>query len=111
MVRPTLNDLVARVTRDQVRKLGYDDRFFGAMRLALQYRIRPTHLAKGAAAAVLSLLKQWDALEPSLAHLPRPAEPLSKKSLSELLHAIWSTKSGPDAATLIDLTWEAIAQQ
>lgn len=111
MVRPTLNDLIARVTRDQVRKLGYDDRFFGAMRLALQYGIRPRHLAKGAAAAVLLLLQQWNSLDPSLASLPRPADPLSRESLSQLLRAIWSTKSGPDAATLIDLTWDAVARR
>jgi mannitol-1-phosphate 5-dehydrogenase len=111
MVRPTLNDLIARVTRDQVRKLGYDDRFFGAMRLALKYDIRPTHLAKGAAAAVLLLLKQWDSRDPSLAQLPRPAEPLSRDSLSDLLRAIWSTKSGSDAGALIDLTWEALARR
>jgi mannitol-1-phosphate 5-dehydrogenase len=107
MVRPTLNDLIARVTRDQVRKLGYDDRFFGTMRLALEYGIRPTHLAQGAAAAVLSLLREWDSLDQSVAPLPRPAEPLSRQSLDQLLRAIWSTKSGPDAATLVDLTWEA----
>ena len=111
MVRPTLNDLIARVTRDQVRKLGYDDRIFGTMRLALQYGIRPIHLAKGAAAAVLLLLKQWDSHDPSLALLPRPTGPLSRESLSQLLRAIWSTKSGPDAAPLIDLTWDAIARR
>ena len=108
MIRPTLNDLIARVTRDQVRKLGYDDRFFGTMRLALQYGIRPKHLAKGAAAAVLSLLKQWNPLDPSVAPLPRPAGPLSREAVGDLLRAIWSTKAGPDATTLIDMTWEAI---
>jgi mannitol-1-phosphate/altronate dehydrogenase len=108
MVRPTLNDLIARVTRDQLRKLGYDDRFFGTMRLALEYGIRPTHLAKGAAAAVLSLLEQWDALGQTVASLPRPAGAVSRKALGQLLRAIWSTKAGPEAATLIDLTWEAV---
>lgn len=110
MVRPTLNDLIARVTRDQVRKLGYDDRLFGTMRLALQYGIRPVHLAGGAAAAVLSLLEQWNALGQSVASLPRPVEPLSRESVGQLLRAIWSTKAGPEAATLIDLTWEAMAK-
>ncbi|MFI5379742.1 MAG: hypothetical protein ACHRHE_10625, partial [Tepidisphaerales bacterium] len=95
-------------TRDQVRKLGYDDRLFGTMRLALQYGIRPTNLAKGAAAAVLSLLGQWDTLGQSVAPLPRPAIPLSRQGLDGLLRAIWSTKSGPEAAALIDLTWEAL---
>jgi mannitol-1-phosphate/altronate dehydrogenase len=108
MVRPTLNDLIVRVTRDQVRKLGYDDRFYGTMRLSLQYGIRPAYLAQGAAAAVLSLLQQWDSLGQAVALLPRPAKPLSSESVSQLFRAIWSTKAGPDAATLIDLTWEAL---
>jgi mannitol-1-phosphate/altronate dehydrogenase len=107
MVRPTLNDLIARVTRDQVRKLGYDDRFFGAMRLALQYGIRPVHLAGGAAAAVLSLVDQWDSPGQTVAPLPRPAPPLSRKSIGQLLRAIWSSKAGPESDTLIDLIWEA----
>ena len=110
MVRPTLNDLIARVTRDQVRKLGYDDRFFGAMRLALRYGIHPTHLATGAAAAVLSLLDQWDSLGQAVALLPRPSRPVTRESVDQLLRAIWSTKSGPEAATLIDLTWEAVVR-
>lgn len=108
MVRPTLNDLIARVTRDQVRKLGYDDRFFGTMRLALDCGIRPTHLTQGAAAALLSLLDQWDFLGQAVAQLPRPACPFTRESVGELLRAIWSVKAGPEAATLIDLTWEAV---
>ena len=108
MVRPTLNDLIARVTRDQVRKLGYDDRFYGTMRLALQYGIRPAHLAQGAAAAVFSLLEQWDSLGQPVALLPRPVLPLSWESVGQLLRAIWSTKAGPEAATLTELTWEAL---
>ena len=109
MVRPTLNDLIARVTRDQVRKLGYDDRFFGTMRLALQYGIRPIHIAKGAAAAVLSLLEQWDSLGQAVELLPRPTRPITREAIGQLLRAIWTTRSGPEAETLIDLTWEAIA--
>lgn len=108
MVRPTLNDLIVRVTRDQVRKLGYDDRLFGAMRLALSAGIRPTHLAKGAAAAVLALLAQWDSLEGTVTELPRPTLPVSRPSLDRLLRALWSTKAGLEAVTLIDLTWEAL---
>ena len=110
MVRPTLNDLIARVTRDQVRKLGYDDRFYGTMRLALKCGIRPTHLAKGAAAAVLSSLDQWDSLGQAVAQLPRPASPLTQESVGELLRAIWSTKSGAEVETLVDLTWEALRE-
>jgi len=107
MVRPTLNDLIARVTRDQVRKLGYDDRFFGTMRLALRHGIRPVHLAQGAAAAVRSLIDQWDGLGQAVAALPRPTASWSKESVGNLLRAIWSTKAGPEAPSLIDLTWES----
>jgi mannitol-1-phosphate 5-dehydrogenase len=110
MIRPTLNDLISRVTRDQVRKLGYDDRFYGTMRLALQYGIRPAHLAQGAAAAVLSLLEQWDSLGQAVALLRRPLKPLSRESVGQLLRAIWSTKAGPEAAVLTELTWEAVAR-
>ena len=107
MVRPTLNDLIARVTRDQVRKLGYDDRFFGTMRLALRHGIRPVHLAQGAAAAVHSLIDQWDGLGQAVAALPRPTASWSKESVGNLLRAIWATKAGPEAPSLIDLTWES----
>ena len=108
MVRPTLNDLISRVTRDQIRKLGYDDRLFGTMRLALQYGIQPINLAKGAAAAILSLLAQWDALGPAVTPLPRPTMPLSRQSLGQLLRAIWATNAGGESEALIDVTWEAL---
>jgi mannitol-1-phosphate/altronate dehydrogenase len=107
MVRPTLNDLVARVTRDQVRKLGYDDRLFGAMRVALQHGIRPANLAKGAAAAVHSLWHNWESLGSAVASLPRPTPAVSLRALGELLRAIWPKEVAPDATELIELTWEA----
>lgn len=110
MVRPTLNDLVARVIRDPARKLGYEDRFFGTMRLALAAGIRPVHLARGTAAAVLSLLDQWNSAGPSIASLPRPARPLNQESIGQLLRAIWAGKSGEEADGLIALTTEAMKQ-
>ena len=108
MVRPTLNDLIVRVIRDPVRKLGYEDRIFGTMRLALAAGISPVNLARGAAAAVISLLDQWDSSGPSIASLPRPALPLSFEYLDRLLRAIWSEKVVPEAEVLIALTWEAL---
>ncbi len=52
MVNPWLFDRVERIIRDPSRKLGWEDRFFGTMRLCLQAGITPTGLALGAAAAV-----------------------------------------------------------
>lgn len=55
MMNPHLKDLVERVTRDTRRKLGWDDRLVGTMRLALSQGITPLLYAQGAAAAVRQL--------------------------------------------------------
>ena len=108
MVRPTLNDLVARVSRDCARKLGYDDRFFGTMRLALENGIAPRNLALGAAAGVVSLIKRQADEKKRIAHLPKTPGELTRTNLGELLFAIWGAAAGPDAAALVDLTWEGL---
>jgi mannitol-1-phosphate 5-dehydrogenase len=55
MTNPFLKDAVDRVTRDNRRKLGWDDRLIGTMRLALGQGIQPERYARGAAAAVRQL--------------------------------------------------------
>jgi mannitol-1-phosphate/altronate dehydrogenase len=52
MVNPWLFDRVDRIIRDPARKLGWDDRFFGTMRRALEAGLSPKGLALGAAAGV-----------------------------------------------------------
>ena len=52
MINPYLRDPVDRVTRDPVRKLGWDDRLIGAMKLACRAGVEPKILAKGAAVAL-----------------------------------------------------------
>lgn len=47
MTNPFLRDAVARVIRDPQRKLGWDDRFVGAMRLAIAAGVKPERLARG----------------------------------------------------------------
>ena len=54
-MNPHLRDSVERVTRDPRRKLGWDDRLVGTMRLALSKDITPTRYASGAAAALRML--------------------------------------------------------
>src|SRR5258707_13431884 len=44
-----------RVVRDPVRKLGWDDRLIGTMRLALQQGIQPHRYSVGAAAALVTI--------------------------------------------------------
>ena len=52
MTNPFLHDSVARITRDPLRKLGWDDRLIGAMRMALREGIQPRRLAYGARLAL-----------------------------------------------------------
>lgn len=52
MTNPFLSDPVERVIRDPRRKLGWDDRLVGAMRLALQAGVTPVCLAEGVRAAL-----------------------------------------------------------
>jgi hypothetical protein len=55
MFNPFLKDAVARVIRDPRRKLGWNDRLIGTMRLALDVGIVPHRFAKGAAAALATV--------------------------------------------------------
>lgn len=72
MVNPYLHDRVDRITRDPRRKLGWDDRLIGTMRVVLGQCLEPRRYAKGAAAA-LRLLSQQE-------HVPE----------AELLKSIWA---------------------
>jgi len=101
-----LHDLVERVGRDHLRKLGCDDRLFGTMQLALQYDIEPVNLARGAAAGVVSMIRRAKELAELPAHLPASPEQLTRQGLADLLGEIWATQPEPTVAKkLIDLTW------
>lgn len=58
MVNPHLCDPVERVIRDPVRKLGWDDRLVGAMRLAMQAGVEPVTFAEGVHLAGRKLLRE-----------------------------------------------------
>ena len=55
MVNPLLLDTIERVTRDPDRKLGWNDRLIGTIRLALAAGVDPERFAFGAAAGAVSL--------------------------------------------------------
>jgi mannitol-1-phosphate 5-dehydrogenase len=55
MCNPYLADTIERVGRDVERKLGWDDRLVGTMRLALAAGVTPRRYALGAAAALVAL--------------------------------------------------------
>lgn len=86
MVNPYLHDLVERICRDPVRKLGYSDRLIGAMREALRRDVRPEVLSRGAFAALVYLVDRQ--LESGI---PKPADRrgLDDGAVEEMLEAIW----------------------
>jgi mannitol-1-phosphate 5-dehydrogenase len=55
MTNPFLRDRIDRITRDTPRKLAWNDRLIGTMRLALDAGITPHRFALGAAAALTTL--------------------------------------------------------
>ncbi|MFZ6030681.1 MAG: hypothetical protein ACOYYS_23495 [Chloroflexota bacterium] len=79
MVNPWLLDEVARVGRDPERKLGWNDRLIGTLRLALAHGLPGRRYAFGAAAALAWLdrrmLTEALQLEEMLFPLWQPAQP------------------------------------
>ena len=108
MVNPHLSDLVSRVGRDHARKLAYDDRLYGTMRLALEYGIEPRRLALGAAAGVISMIRRQPEINPPAPHLPKTAAELTEGALRSLLLAVWGEKADAHADRLVKLTWEGV---
>jgi len=87
MTNPWLHDGVERVIRDPLRKLGWDDRFFGTMRMALEAGIEPRVMALGAAAAAAFALESEGT---------RGGEPAGAASgaVRRLLQRLWGPEDG-----------------
>jgi mannitol-1-phosphate/altronate dehydrogenase len=85
MVNPFLQDSIERVGRDPERKLAWDDRLIGTMRLALQMGTEPRRYAFGAAAALVCSQRDASWLE-SLWEKSTP-EPAEKTSILHLIEA------------------------
>ncbi|MCY2927330.1 MAG: hypothetical protein NT031_18220 [Planctomycetota bacterium] len=108
MVNPHLADRTDRVARDHARKLGWDDRLFGAMRLAEAAGAEPANLARGAAAGVLSLIRRQHELRDHLPALPADEGSLTPASLERFLLALWRRPCDDEARRMIDLTARAL---
>ena len=64
MTNPYLHDKVDRLIRDPVRKLGWDDRLIGTMRIVLDHQVAPRKFSLGAAAAIELLLGEQPQKQP-----------------------------------------------
>jgi len=108
MTNPYLEDTTIRAGRDIVRKLGYNDRIFGTMTLALEYGIEPVNMAMGAAAALCQLLAG-----PEKHNLPErlcftDRRQLSEEEIQELLIWLWGGQGSQHRQKLIELTHQAL---
>jgi mannitol-1-phosphate 5-dehydrogenase len=80
MVNPYLRDRTERVTRDPRRKLAWEDRLVGTMRLALDAGLAPERFALGAAAALETLSGAGDVDAQLRGLWPVPDQPPGRKS-------------------------------
>ncbi len=83
MFNPHLGDLVERVARDPRRKLGWDDRLIGTLRLCQSQDVEAPRLARGAAVATLQLAAEAG------------AEPIASfMDVNNFLIEVWSDPDG-----------------
>jgi mannitol-1-phosphate/altronate dehydrogenase len=114
MTNPYLRDRTERVIRDTPRKLGWDDRLVGTMRVALDAGVTPHRFALGAAAALETLPAKLVGTR-STASVTLPAENGTRWNASlpdSALSALWSAPDKPAGrkAQLIHLITEAQVQ-
>lgn len=96
MVNPFLADRVDRVGRDLERKLGWDDRLVGTMRLCLDEGLSPVRYALGSAAALYQM---------SHSSISNP------KLSDQILARIWGEHiTAPQAGEVLRLVRKAIGQ-
>ena len=87
MVNPFLRDPVDRVTRDPVRKLGWEDRLIGSMKLACRAGVEPKILAKGAALVLqcACVENKWDSPEIGLDEIWRDISETEQNDIRGLI--------------------------
>jgi mannitol-1-phosphate 5-dehydrogenase len=95
MLNPYLRDSVDRITRDPRRKLGWDDRLVGTMRMVRSQGIAPVRYARGAAAA-LDLLTLEDPRPPEtiLATLWADTPAAERKAIMEMVLGTQTKETG-----------------
>jgi mannitol-1-phosphate 5-dehydrogenase len=80
MTNPYLRDRTERVIRDTPRKLSWDDRLIGTMRLALDAGVTPWRFALGAAAALETLPSPQGTADALQELWPAPDQPPGRKA-------------------------------
>ena len=108
MTNPYLRDEVKRICRDPVRKLEYNDRFFGTIREALRQNVYPKILIKGVLGGICYLIE--NKIDTDFSY-PSKIEQLNEKTIKEILKSIWKEDSiKPEAEQLPDLVCSELGE-
>ncbi len=104
MTNPWLADTIARAGRDPRRKLGYHDRIFGTMDLALSQGIRPKNMALGALAGIGALLRQE-----TIPDIPKDRCPatLTDADIERILTWLWAHEVATQRTDILTCLREA----
>ena len=104
---PFLADTIERAGRDPVRKLGYGDRIFGTMALALEQGIEPASMALGAMAAIAVVIKEiiGDELPSELRF--NDWRKLAGAQIGDIIKWIWADQAGEYGPELTRLVRDA----
>lgn len=95
MTNPSFSDTVVRAIRDPVRKLGYSDRFFGAMRLCLANGVEPKSLAAGALAGLEALSLSTESPQTEEFIALRQKKSLKEEAFEQMLLTLWGDSCVP----------------
>jgi mannitol-1-phosphate 5-dehydrogenase len=86
MTNPYLCDAVQRICRDPVRKMGYHDRFFGAIREALSQHVYPKIMAKAVLGGICYIIN--NKVDADFIY-PVQIDELDEHTVRSILHSIW----------------------
>lgn len=90
MTNPFLQDTIDRITRDPARKLSWNDRVIGTMRVILEQGVTPTKIASGAALAAKEQFGD------------------NKDSIIQGLKSFWSEGSDEEHQQIINIISESL---
>ena len=101
MTNPFLSDTVARAIRDPLRKLGYSDRLFGALRLCLANGVEPESMAAGALSGLRALALSAECPQSDDFQALRQKKRLEADAFERMLHVLWGDSCAPSEVETI----------
>ena len=93
ITNPYLHDEVKRICRDPLRKLQYEDRFFGTIRESFKQDVHPKIMAKAVLGGICYVIHNKIEVKPSY---PERIEDINEQNVKAILQGIWGKKQEDD---------------